>query len=219
MKYKSQVPNYLECKWRLVWLRDPDIGKPNWGVNTELVRLDNIVVHKGDNAKPVPFAMFKATITDEVGTVIGSGHGTENATAFADYIEKAETSAIARALAAAGFGTQFAVEFDETDDSGNLNLADSPVESVIKATRIEVNGNATAPQKSADTPSTPAPVAPPSAAKCNECGGAIEGYTSKSGKNYSAGDVIQGSTKDLGSPHCRECYAKKSTAQLISAKK
>jgi hypothetical protein len=44
-------------------------------------------------------------------------------TGFPDYIEKAETGAIGRALAMCGYGTLQAPEFDEQD-----RLADMPVE-------------------------------------------------------------------------------------------
>lgn len=67
-------------------------------------------------------AIFKATVTDEQGG-IGVGHGSESVKDFGDYIEKAETKAIGRALASLGFGTQFAPEFCEGD-----RVVDSPVE-------------------------------------------------------------------------------------------
>jgi hypothetical protein len=53
-------------------------------------------------------------------------HKQENKQGFADHLEKAETGAIGRALGIAGFGTQFAPEFDEED-----RLADSPVTRIV----------------------------------------------------------------------------------------
>ncbi len=41
-----------------------------------------------------------------------TGYGSEAQADFADYIEKAETKAIGRALAALGYGTQFALDFE-----------------------------------------------------------------------------------------------------------
>jgi hypothetical protein len=102
---------YLEVKWRLVWFRSEH---PNGSIETELLSLkDNV-------------AVFKATIrtdasvdadpnTGEVNTVLpgrATGHGMEDAQSFGDYMEKAETKAIGRALAALGFGTQFTYDFD-----------------------------------------------------------------------------------------------------------
>jgi len=53
---------------------------------------------------------------------IGTGTKSENAASFADFGEKAETGAIGRALAALGYGTQFAPELDE-----GHRIVDSPV--------------------------------------------------------------------------------------------
>ena len=66
-------------------------------------------------------AVFFARITDGKG---GSATGTKSETAasFPDYIEKAETGAIGRALAGLGYGTQFAPELDEEN-----RIVDSPV--------------------------------------------------------------------------------------------
>jgi len=67
-------------------------------------------------------AVFKATVCDGKG---GSATGTktENAASFADYLEKAETGAIGRALVALGYGTQFTDDLDEDE-----RVVDSPVE-------------------------------------------------------------------------------------------
>jgi hypothetical protein len=99
---------YLETKWRLVWFKDEH---PTGKINTEVL-----------NVSPV---LVKATILDGDGVAIATGHGTAIAKANAVWagreIEKAETAAIGRALAHAGYGTQFTGE-DDTD-----SLADSPV--------------------------------------------------------------------------------------------
>lgn len=68
------------------------------------------------------FVIFRATVKDGKG---GSATGTksEKAASFADYVEKAETGAIGRALAALGYGTQFAPELSEEH-----RIVDAPVE-------------------------------------------------------------------------------------------
>ena len=68
------------------------------------------------------YARFRATISDGKG---GRATGTKSecAASFPDYIEKAETGAIGRALAALGYGTQFAPELNEEH-----RIVDSPVE-------------------------------------------------------------------------------------------
>jgi hypothetical protein len=107
--------DYLEVKFRLIWLRDLH---PAWGVETELLQLDAV-------------AIVKASIKDETGRVIASGHGMAKTGGSAKWagreIEKAETAAIGRALAHAGIGTQFID--DETEGEGDHDhIADSPVE-------------------------------------------------------------------------------------------
>lgn len=87
---------YLEVKWRLLWLRGAD---PDALVETEPYRVDDAI------------AMFRARVTLTTGGV-GCGFGTETPADFGDYVEKAETKAIGRALAALGFGTQFVADHD-----------------------------------------------------------------------------------------------------------
>lgn len=87
---------YLEVRWRLVWLRSEH---PDAVISTELV----------DQRQD--WAMFKATVSIPDGGM-ATGHGSEDALGFGDFIEKAETKAIGRALAALGYGTQFCGDFD-----------------------------------------------------------------------------------------------------------
>lgn len=111
--------DYLEVKWRLVWLRDV---YPHSKVNTEVHSITA-------NA-----AVFKATVTaiDADGVVRGeaTGYGSETPGDFGDFIEKAETKAIGRALAALGFGTQFSAhEFaGELDNEQRPRPVDAPVQ-------------------------------------------------------------------------------------------
>ena len=66
---------------------------------------------------------MKAIIKDATGRIIATARKKETEVGFPDYIEKAETGAIGRALAMCGYGTLQAPEFDESD-----RLADTPVE-------------------------------------------------------------------------------------------
>jgi hypothetical protein len=101
--------DYLEVKWRLVWLRD---RHPDATVETELIsHVDNT-------------AIFRAKI-EVPGGGSATGWGTESANDFRDYLEKAETKAIGRALAALGFGTQFCPDFEFGAAAGRV--VDSPV--------------------------------------------------------------------------------------------
>ncbi len=106
---KLKGKDYLEVKWRLVWFRDQ---YPHGNIETVLVHLD---AEKG-------IALFKSSVSDGEGGH-GEGHGSETSKDFGDYIEKAETKAIGRALASLGYGTQFAPELEE-----GQNIVDSPVD-------------------------------------------------------------------------------------------
>ena len=104
---------YLEVKWRLLWLRTEH---PDAAVRTELARLED------------GFALFKAHVSIPGGGE-ATGWGSETRQDFFDYIEKAETKALGRALAALGFGTQFCEDFDfAAGSAGNAHVVDSPVE-------------------------------------------------------------------------------------------
>ncbi|WP_149399155.1 hypothetical protein [Dictyobacter arantiisoli] len=69
------------------------------------------------------FCVFRATVRDGVGGM-ATGTKSESAASFPDFIEKAETGAIGRALAALGYGTQFTG--DEWEEAHRI--VDSPVE-------------------------------------------------------------------------------------------
>jgi hypothetical protein len=56
---------------------------------------------------------MKATTIDMLGTVIATAREIETEIGFPDYIEKAETGAIGKALAISGYGTLQAPEFDD----------------------------------------------------------------------------------------------------------
>lgn len=105
---KIKGKDYLEVKWRIVWFRDKH---PNGEIRTEVCNFSPMVI--------------KANILVD-GILIASGHGMAVSEGREVWngreIEKAETAAIGRALAHAGFGTQFTGEDEEE------HLADSPVE-------------------------------------------------------------------------------------------
>ncbi|HMA34839.1 MAG TPA: hypothetical protein VKY74_10210 [Chloroflexia bacterium] len=88
--------DYLEVKWRLLWLRTE---YPAARIQTEMVKYED------------GFALFRAEVTLPTGAA-ATGWGSETIHDFADYIEAAETKAIGRALAGLGFGTQFCRDFD-----------------------------------------------------------------------------------------------------------
>jgi hypothetical protein len=108
--------DYLETKFRLVWLREVC---PDAVIETEIV----------EHSYQEGFALFRARVTTQA-RGSATGWGSETRQDFRDYLEKAETKALGRALAALGFGTAFAAELDEGDAP-----VDSPVARSEPATR------------------------------------------------------------------------------------
>lgn len=108
---------YLEVKYRLVWFRE---DHPDWAIETELVSVTDVS------------AYAKATIRDDKGRVIATSHKFESIQGFPDFIEKAETGAIGRALALIGYGTQFCA--DELDEG--KRIVDAPA-----APRVQRSGS------------------------------------------------------------------------------
>ena len=104
--------DYLEVKWRLVWLRTEH---PDAEIDTQLM------THPSE-----PEAIFKCTIVIPGGGK-ASGWGSETPSDFGDYLEKAETKAIGRALAALGFGTQFCSDHEFGAERGKV--VDAPIRS------------------------------------------------------------------------------------------
>ena len=107
MKLKGK--DYLPVAARIAWMR---AEHPDWGIVTEEVMVDL------DSKQ----ARFRATIIDDSGKVIATATKCEDVHGFADYIEKAETGSIGRALALCGYGTLQCQELDEGE-----RLADAPV--------------------------------------------------------------------------------------------
>jgi hypothetical protein len=112
---------YLQVAHRIAWLADE---VPNYDITTKPLQLEE------------DSAVYVATISILEKNAEGMWHVAKKATAtksetrkgFADFIEKAETGAIGRALAMLGYGTQFTG--DELDEG--MRLADSPTQTVSK---------------------------------------------------------------------------------------
>lgn len=113
---KVSGKQYLPAAARIAWFRDT---YPNGAIVSEAVQFD-------------PFPIFKTTVTNNDGVVIAVDYGSAMPKPGAVWagreVEKASTASIARALALAGFGTLFSLEYDDTDA-----LSDSPVEKKPKA--------------------------------------------------------------------------------------
>lgn len=144
--------DYLEVKWRLVWLRKDD---PNAVIDSELVREGDFAkTDRNGNVAFFPGALFKARATLSTGAS-ATGYGSETANDFGDYIEKAETKAIGRALAGLGYGTQFAPDLAE-----GQRIVDSPVQRPAPAQNLPANTSQLAPAGRSPQPTARYPNAP-----------------------------------------------------------
>jgi hypothetical protein len=117
-QWTTRLEDYLEVKWRLVWFRE---RCPHGVITTEEICVD---LDHG-------YARFRCVVADGEGGQ-ATGYGTETAVGFADYVERAETRALGRALAALGIGTQF-VGQDLTEGE---HVVDAPVAPLSPASRM-----------------------------------------------------------------------------------
>jgi hypothetical protein len=138
IKNRNGSADYLPVQWRLVWFRE---HCPEGSIETEMLHLDldreteeEGYVWNNDTRRSEKvmkrangIAVFRATVKDGKGG-IATGTKSEKAASFSDYIEKAETGAIGRALAALGYGTQFAPELNEEH-----RIVDAPVDRSMPA--------------------------------------------------------------------------------------
>lgn len=116
---------YLPVAARVVWFREGHPVESGWSIQTELI----------DGGFEKGFAVFVARIVDPEGRIVATGTNVEDKGGFGDFLQKSETSAIGRALAAAGFGTMGAL-----DEGG---VVDSPVERPRNGVeRVQGNGEA-----------------------------------------------------------------------------
>ena len=108
VRFEKTETDYLPVAARIAWFRK---DHSYWSIITKVEKW-------GDKA-----VVMKAIIKDMLGSVIATARKKETEIGFQDYIEKAETGSIGRALAMCGYGTLQAPEFDEEQ-----RLADAPVE-------------------------------------------------------------------------------------------
>lgn len=111
--------DYLNVQHRLLWfMRDQrdmiasGLATVPYAIHTELVDLD----------RETGWAHFRTTVRDVLGNE-STMYGSESARDFPDYIEKASTKSLGRALLALGYGAAFAPEMDEGE-----RIVDSPIE-------------------------------------------------------------------------------------------
>lgn len=108
VRFEQVETDYLPVAPRIAWFRREH---PDWSIITKVEELANKAV------------VMKAIIRNSDKRIIATARKKETEIGFPDYIEKAVTGAIGRALAMCGYGTLQAPEFDEGE-----RIADSPVE-------------------------------------------------------------------------------------------
>ena len=110
IKWEQTEADYLPVAARIMWFRREH---PDWSIITQTVQLAYKAV------------VMKAIIKHVEGRIIATARKRETEIGFPDYIEKAETGAVGRALAMCGYGTLQAPEFDEGE-----RIADTPLNRV-----------------------------------------------------------------------------------------
>lgn len=106
---------YLPVAARVAWFRTEH---PDWGILTEEVFADD------------KQAKYRTTILNTEGKVIATATKCEDRVGFPDFVEKAETGSVGRALALCGYGTLQCLELEEGE-----RLADGPIERPQAPTR------------------------------------------------------------------------------------
>lgn len=114
---------YLQVSHRLVWFREE---KPEWSLENDYLEINE------------KYAIARCIVKNDQGRIIAVAHKREDLKDFNDYIEKAQTSAIGRALALCGYGTQFTEDLEEGE-----RLADAPVDRRPKPTPSAVSNKPT----------------------------------------------------------------------------
>lgn len=107
--------DYLPVAARLIWLNEE---ANRFTIHTNILKLEDT------------YAVVQATVTvssdENVALKTATALKREDKTHFPDYLEKAETGAVGRALGMLGYGTQFAPEFDEMAGQLEARVVDTP---------------------------------------------------------------------------------------------
>lgn len=112
IRWKNVEANYLPVAARIAWFRK---DHPDWSIITKSAQRARKAI------------VMKAIIKNPEGRIIATARKKETEIGFPDYIEKAETGAVGRALAMCGYGTLQAPEFDEGE-----RIADTPIKASME---------------------------------------------------------------------------------------
>jgi hypothetical protein len=115
MMMKLKNKDYLPVSARILWFRG---DHPEWGIEREIVEID----HQAN------YAIVSVCIRNEDGRILSQATKREDKREFGDYLEKAETGALGRALAYLGYGTLSPEDDTSAMDGGGKasRMVDSP---------------------------------------------------------------------------------------------
>jgi len=124
---------YLPVRRRVAWMRGEPTPQPTWGIVNTLLKYEMGTLEATKGGGPGGrmakisggYAVVKSEIIDDQGRIVSTGYAQERSELFPDFIEKAETAAVGRAAALAGYGTEAALDLDEGLDAENV--VDAPV--------------------------------------------------------------------------------------------
>ena len=179
IKNRNGSADYLPVAWRLVWFRE---ACPQGEMKTELITLDldreteeegyawNNDTRRSEKVikRANGYCPLQGDRQGWQGRKCHREYKSEKAASFSDFAEKAETGSIGRALAALGYGTQFAPELNEehrivdapvdrgtasNDSNGNERRSIATVRTATVASNGKAKGT-TAEDNPADTPAT-----------------------------------------------------------------
>jgi len=124
---KKVSTDYLNVQNRLIWfIRDQRMLISAGLAQTAYVIQTEMVEHDREGG----WAHFKTYVRDVLGNE-ATMYGSESVRDFPDYIEKASTKSLGRALLLLGYGTAFTSEIDEGD-----RVVDAPAPSATKSNSI-----------------------------------------------------------------------------------
>lgn len=193
---------YLDVKYRLLWFR---LHRPEGKIDTEIIHVD-------DKSAVVTCKLYESK-SDSAEQYIARSCAQRFASQdkFGDrYLEIAETAAIGRVLAAAGYGTQFCGSADMLGDV----IADSPIDisEVEETTAVdpEVSNHVVHQVKSlnpAPAPATPVVTAPTPAPKLETLDDYLNTMSIEDAKNVivdvgryagsKLGEIVMSNPRDL----------------------
>lgn len=151
--------DYLPVAPRLAWSNDDrDSGRiiplSTGGallIDTELLYYGPVTVpsKRGDYQTMEAVCRSMVQLLDQNGETVkrATAHKRETASNFADFVEKAETGSIGRALAAIGYGTIQSLEFEEGEKESPIDgemgpaVVDGPVAAPAKASSTSSSGS------------------------------------------------------------------------------